>query len=99
VLPHLPPVPTRRSSDLSEGHDPFFAVQLEQVGQAMEVLEAIDTRSVAISPGQAKGVVPDGLDLPKVQVLSWLELDLAGMALTPRSEEHTSELQSRENLV
>src|SRR5690606_5145283 len=41
----------------------------------------------------------EGLDLPEVSLVAILDADKEGFLRSERSEEHTSELQSRENLV
>src|SRR5690606_41434592 len=89
---HLVSLPTRRSSDLgwrrslrSEPHpgDPAAASGL--IGKAPPGAAAASWRNV-----------PDGRHIPWGQGLAADQQQPLG---TNRSEEHTSELQSRENLV
>src|SRR5690606_41975374 len=98
VSPALPPFPTRRSSDLEVGHlgahqlgpAPVVGaaeqVRLSTLGEGDEVLgvRSAQARLVAGFLEALGGVLAHGL-----------EQTVAGL----RSEEHTSELQSRENLV
>src|SRR5690606_40913142 len=97
VAVDLPPFPTRRSSDL-EQVDEVRDLRLQQLGQG----------GVALLVGVGEH---DALDLvttvPEELVLGAAQADALGAAVPGalgvlagvRSEEHTSELQSRENLV
>src|SRR5690606_41437495 len=92
TLPHLPPFPTRRSSDLDKVQSRVIRERLLREAEG----------NVAIR-------VTEGEDNDSFDVAGRGELQLAvlienmrreGFELTiGRSEEHTSELQSRENLV
>src|SRR5690606_41556549 len=89
--PHLHPFPTRRSSDLSD---------LARTGQ--EFLEASWTAAsiggaAPLDTSNLNGVDGRKLDLGASAYRSLRQVREAAQAA--RSEEHTSELQSRENLV
>src|SRR5690606_42137922 len=91
--PPCPPhsIPTRRSSDLPPHHDIYSIEDLAQLiydlkqanPQALISVKLVAETGVGII---AAGVAKGGADI----------VHIAGHA---RSEEHTSELQSRENLV
>src|SRR5690606_41046778 len=93
------PVPTRRSSDLNLAVRPGLAATLVTDGTAWLVNSAavalfglaaalgVTTWSVFVPPAAAGGLA------------AWLAVDGLVRWRTGRSEEHTSELQSRENLV
>src|SRR5690606_41362515 len=81
----LPSLPTRRSSDLLRLRD-GFAAALEQLAR---------------EPPQVVVVCFDALDERRLGIddaLALLRLDAASSRATDRSEEHTSELQSRQKL-
>src|SRR5690606_41017536 len=86
-----PPFPTRRSSDLTAS----FAMGMldEGAGQydALSFADAADRLGMQWGTGA-------GLDDASVYV-SALKMNLEPSIELMRSEEHTSELQSRENLV
>src|SRR5690606_41944377 len=93
--PHLPPFPTRRSSDLGAGavlgqHRDRDVVALERLLQRMP--QRTQAEHLVALPGIARQDAA-------VLVADLLEQALADEHLDGRSEEHTSELQSRENLV
>src|SRR5690606_42115071 len=85
ILPHPPSSPTRRSSDLADG---THGKQIEvQIG-AHEMPRKSWVFKIKDGLNRVLIVVPDG------QVTETGEI-----SFVKRSEEHTSELQSRENLV
>src|SRR5690606_40309023 len=88
---HLPSFPTRRSSDLVGGHPHVVARRL----QALRIDE-VGQHDLAQCH-----VVAVGIAREDHAVLGYVDRgQLAGReAVLVRSEEHTSELQSRENLV
>src|SRR5690606_39928947 len=92
--PDLRPFPTRRSSDL-KADQTYQLTQRERIALGLLAQhDALTARELATS-----------LELPSVEALQpWLKrlLDwqlVQSAGRTQRSEEHTSELQSRENLV
>src|SRR5690606_41275537 len=90
--PHLPSFPTRRSSDLVTGEQPMPAGEQVALQQALAHMfrQHLDHPAVAIQPD----VEFADLGLPVAAG------DLQNIVQpVARSEEHTSELQSRENLV
>src|SRR5207302_9295314 len=97
--PDLPSVPPRRSSDLTlptGGGQPGWQLAVSPDGKTLAVPWTPKT-----DPELENALEPDPLDLlqPRVSLI-----DLAGHAPPrsindTRSEEHTSELQSREKLV
>src|SRR5690606_42014869 len=91
-LPRAPhSFPTRRSSDLdgAVGYD----------GRGRSLRHPVD--EVATMAARIGGVRDDHGDTPADATLlgSAATLEETGLIGSPRSEEHTSELQSRENLV
>src|SRR5690606_39751800 len=85
--------PTRRSSDLTDSEGFFVAARrgtlfLDEIAELPPVLQAKLLRSL-----QEREVVPVGSSRP----IEWHARIVC--ATNVRSEEHTSELQSRENLV
>src|SRR5690606_40542380 len=89
VHPDLHSFPTRRSSDL---------VRLEQVGGHTSAVTDVVTDVVGDGGGVARVVLGDVL----LHLADQVGADVSGLgedATADRSEEHTSELQSRENLV
>src|SRR5690606_39761619 len=96
--PDLQPCPTRRSSDLAAvaGHGPFNALFWD--GRALVHASNHPATSAAPVPAGVHAMSNGAFDAP------WPKSRAATRALeawlcSPRSEEHTSELQSRENLV
>src|SRR5690606_41375714 len=96
--PALPPFPTRRSSDLFYTRDELalamqrrslqgdlrsLAVKQEIAGRAYQ-LRAIRAMAESFASGRRRGLLTMATGTGKTRM---------------RSEEHTSELQSRENLV
>src|SRR5690606_41913238 len=86
VVPlHLPSFPTRRSSDLVIGSGLF--VEWFESDEALQF-------GPTLTPW---GAVTVTIAHPRVEPT--LRIDAQWRGAPPRSEEHTSELQSRENLV
>src|SRR5690606_41345996 len=94
--PLLPPFPTRRSSDLAEALARRQRIGLP--GAGTDAFRALN----------AEGDGLPGLVVDQLGDVSTLQFSPLGMkqrqalvvdAIESRSEEHTSELQSRENLV
>src|SRR5690606_42044413 len=79
--------PTRRSSDLGRGHVSHRVDRIDAVAHLEMKLRRIDRAGLAD--------LGDGLAAPHPRVLVHQQPAVMGI----RSEEHTSELQSRENLV
>src|SRR5207302_3812428 len=94
---HLPSFPTRRSSDLVLQARPE-TVHSNRKNQALRIYRLIGkgetlAQGLAVGEGIAVGrarVIASPSDFGRFQ---------KGEILVTRSEEHTSELQSRENLV
>src|SRR5690606_41863502 len=87
----LPTFPTRRSSDLATGTE---ASQADQQGQP--------GRAAPLGPGRGRGLLDGGLRSLFTDLRGGFAHESFLMHQSPapgRSEEHTSELQSRENLV
>src|SRR5690606_40616556 len=97
VLGALPSFPTRRSSDLLllEG-DEWQYVLSEIKAPPRTVLETLLLRTVNLPRWWFYDVEPDEMFEPMMVAPRWLPVE---GVLRLRSEEHTSELQSRENLV
>src|SRR5206468_6011227 len=94
--PPLPSFPTRRSSDLVRLKDAkglhYLGQLLRHPGRAFEVVELkmlVADRARRTPGRRAPSVDPGGGDAA----------ERARKAVTNRSEEHTSELQSRSDLV
>src|SRR5690606_41325057 len=81
--------PTRRSSDLT---------RIESVLEMAEQLQAIAPTYVVLGNHEADSPVLDEL-LRGLETVGVVVLRDEAVTLEVRSEEHTSELQSRENLV
>src|SRR5690606_40196238 len=96
-LPRLRPSPTRRSSDLRPPLQDEFPRALDTglagAGRARLLLDA----EIPHGPPRAGGRLDDEAVLVPQQGVGDDEALVRGVAR--RSEEHTSELQSRENLV
>src|SRR5690606_40247025 len=89
VHPPLPSFPPRRSSDLSFFPSPHpHPVSVNALGQGFGV-----AHGQSVNYGQPSAAMGLGHPPPHQQQQP------QGFAPPPRSEEHTSELQSRENLV
>src|SRR5690606_41733938 len=97
---------TRHSSTLSL-HDalPIFSVVTE-VGEGTTFHVDLPRKKTSVAgPGAAPQAGQDDVSLrilhvdDDLDILSVTESAFAGRAIVRRSEEHTSELQSRENLV
>src|SRR5690606_41947199 len=84
--------PTRRSSDLN----PLNEVIQQRAGQEVQLGLLRDGRYVVV-PITPRENPPEGQGSLGVQIGA--QSRLATLSLPSRSEEHTSELQSRENLV
>src|SRR5690606_40250538 len=84
-------IPTRRSSDLFDGDAVLFSDESEQVFQR-EGLAAFQASELAAARQPLGGG-------PFKAFLAALNRIQTEFSTTDRSEEHTSELQSRENLV
>src|SRR5690606_40779544 len=95
-LLYLPRFPTRRSSDLFVGR--FAPFEREVVGENNEAL--VDIPDLVDDLRQPDQIVLIDLNHPQalLEIFIQQRLDQRGHA-SPKSEEHTSELQSRENLV
>src|SRR5207249_11177091 len=98
LLPHLPPFPTRRSSDLT-----FVALKLAWgEAQGRECIRS-DTRPTEQRSPRPISAQPGGRHFFWAEALLLApHRSTSGYALVPvrkRSEEHTSELQSRFDLV
>src|SRR5262249_60893948 len=88
---HLPPFPTRRSSDLVRA--PIDSRRLQRECLAADLDQPlVDDDSGA---GRVGALVTLGVD----RDLCELQLEPVDVLQRPRSEEHTSELQSLTNLV
>src|SRR5690606_41682998 len=92
-LPPRPSVPTRRSSDL----DDSFVRPMPTGGVRKDVVVALALMVLSVTGQLGTSSLPGYEDEAKLP-WSLLAIGLAGV-LIARSEEHTSELQSRENLV
>src|SRR5690606_40646766 len=95
----LPPFPTRRSSDL---FGDSYLKHLEVLGNVgMTSIEPVDFQGTQIVPIQfLKALLPDPASLgPRTKGRTCIGCFVTGIKDGERSEEHTSELQSRENLV
>src|SRR5690606_41363039 len=95
----LPSFPTRRSSDLS-------AARIYAIGDCVSFPYArwnrrLRLESVQNANDQARTLAAllAGQQPAPYAALPWFWSDLGSLRLQMRSEEHTSELQSRENLV
>src|SRR5690606_42162779 len=95
----LPSLPTRRSSDLAEGDDVAALLHGHADRDAVLAHEAhARVARVGVAAADGRDVTERhgplaGADRQRAHLLDRLELP------AHRSEEHTSELQSRENLV
>src|SRR5207302_2492472 len=90
---YLPPFPTRRSSDLPNSKpfvaEPLSSSQAQIQGPPLPLarrLRVFDATMLVMG-----GTIGSGIFMNPALVARQIH--------TPRSEEHTSELQSRENLV
>src|SRR5690606_39357134 len=90
VSSHLPAIPTRRSSDLA--HSPRRSAEIDRIAEAV-ASQDLDRhalrrdRIIAVIPARGEGENESEYR------------DTMQHRHTSRSEEHTSELQSRENIV
>src|SRR5690606_40874536 len=89
-FPALPPFPTRRSSDLAD--DSFRSSRFHLHSPPLRITPRHRDELPRRGPARRR----DRGDAPRQSVM---ELLLAPPGSGLRSEEHTSELQSRENLV
>src|SRR5690606_41834958 len=92
-LPHLDPLPTRRSSDLSLTPGP--ALELARVLSEAGLPDGV--YNVLTGSGGEVGTAL--AEHPGVDKVAFTGCSASAVPTSPRSEEHTSELQSRENLV
>src|SRR5690606_41631774 len=89
--------PTRRSSDL--------ALLKAAINTCQELgMRALEERVTALlahtgSESRRASTHPNGLTRREVEVLRLIAVGKSNRDIADRSEEHTSELQSRENLV
>src|SRR5690606_39506296 len=94
---HATSFPTRRSSDLGFGGQSFIPAAIPKIRQVRALIDAQQSaggREVWLE-------VDGGIKVDNVGDVAAAGADtfVAGSAVFGRSEEHTSELQSRENLV
>src|SRR5206468_6421008 len=91
--------PTRRSSDLHQRASPLFPINAPLA--VMPIPSRSNTGGSVTSPGGAAGTSPRKSMRPNsaASQLGCLTTACAWPSLVPRSEEHTSELQSRSDLV
>src|SRR5690606_40711702 len=89
--PDLPSFPTRRSSDLGAG-----ASRRNRLGRVARAMRVADGEQ---SLDDLRVLGRDVVALAGIRREVDEELLVLGRQLVRRSEEHTSELQSRENLV
>src|SRR5690606_41364619 len=92
---HLHPLPPRRSSDLDadEGIRPDTALE------ALARLKPVFQRDGTVTAGNASPLTDGAAAVVVMSAERAAQLGLKAWAAFRRSEEHTSELQSRENLV
>src|SRR5690606_42036893 len=90
ALPPLPPSPTRRSSDLMAP-----STGTRHTRQARRAADATVLKRSMMKSRRLRSSLARKLNRAP-QSCSWTR---DGLQKTKRSEEHTSELQSRENLV
>src|SRR5690606_41146705 len=88
---HLPAFPTRRPSDLIG--EPAEQVQLESCDAAAQA------KALAVRAAAASAVVGRAAHADERELLGTDRPRAGASRFEVRSEEHTSELQSRENLV
>src|SRR5690606_39434061 len=91
VPPALPPFPTRRSSDLRCAIAHAVSSSGRHSGNCFQYAEA----GVPVK----KACKPKGLQAFLYSINDQSASTSSGIAWNRRSEEHTSELQSRENLI
>src|SRR5690606_41855131 len=97
ALQYVHYIPTRRSSDLTDG-----ALDPAECRQLVEAFEASGELTRGRVGGGVHVELKDSHDLTISGRPEWQQLEgmlNAAMLRGLRSEEHTSELQSRENLV
>src|SRR5690606_41580771 len=96
TLPRATPFPTRRSSDLTRTHA-CAGVRRACAGKVSGIaLEGVGLAGTGKARRSCGALVRERRDGSRSK--EWVSLAREGRA-APRSEEHTSELQSRENLV
>src|SRR5690606_40061616 len=91
----LPPFPTRRSSDLLLVADVVHVQAHGGVGQVVPGDEGVEHGVAVLAHVEAAGLGVPHAALPAPADAPGQLIEARGV----RSEEHTSELQSRENLV
>src|SRR5690606_42007574 len=97
--PPPPSFPTRRSSDLAEGGYQEFTLR---GGEWFVLIGSALTAVLALAVGffLMRGVLASDQGTPKmVEIAKAIQEGALAYLRRQRSEEHTSELQSRENLV
>src|SRR5690606_40511019 len=92
----LPSFPTRRSSDLGNGIGPSRRYRLRLDGDTTDTTPRSLDAKVAFG---TDGVARDDLNAARGRACGHGNAAPVACGDRPRSEEHTSELQSRENLV
>src|SRR5690606_41577650 len=92
----LPSFPTRRSSDLAHSDLAAFLSGINRTGDRWRMHM---TRSPAGSLHEVEMVFNDPIITNAIGDGAGIDLPGGGQLSLSRSEEHTSELQSRENLV
>src|SRR5690606_40414558 len=95
VMPSPPSFPTRRASDLHACDVDLLQVFIRQRIKRIETHCDLRRRQTS---GECGGRFPEQV-AEAARGLHYLRLQYAGVVLGDRSEEHTSELQSREKLV
>src|SRR5207249_12324414 len=94
--PHIPPFPTRRSSDLAQIAGASLATK-QVLHYGLQIADAL-------ARAHAAGIVhrdikPENIIIADEDRVKVLDFGLAKLLESSRSEEHTSELQSRFDLV
>src|SRR5690606_41570607 len=96
---YLHPFPTRRSSDLEAVPAPASAPHPRRASQ-IHIPETLTINSCVTGYLRGLRFLPAAGDLPLPPLrAASLAASAASFSLALRSEEHTSELQSRENIV
>src|SRR5207253_11461047 len=98
VRPSLPSFPTRRSSDLLRNRPSFYATPVAWAAANFAQL-LIEDEGGIVPHHTGMIVVSDECSLSTIRELSRTAAQGTFIAYHDRSEEHTSELQSRGHLV